>query len=286
MLLIPVMSGKGGVGKTTVCIGLATALKAKGVAVGILDLDLENPSLGTACGMDRDNLQFKGEYIIPPLWNDIPIMSLSLLPLSDFKDTPTLADEERKHEIIYQLASEVDWGDSEILLMDMPPGSGEEVRGILQFSINGTVLVTAPQQLSETAVRRVIMMSHEYEIPIIGILENNINQASGEAGVRLSEEYNLKYLGKVGWTKTIGEAMEAHEAFNHKTFDRLAQIIEDRLSEHKGETGDDSAGHGIEAVVRDGIGDGQQAGIASGDQEEVSGVSAEDGGNGDSPPPA
>lgn len=287
MILVPVMSGKGGVGKTTVCMGVGLALVKQGIPTAILDLDLENPSLGTACGLTRDDLGFQGEHIVPPIWQGLKVMSLSLMLLPDFIYTPTLVVEERKHELITQLAKEVDWGDSEVILVDMPPGSGEEVRGLLQFPIEGTILVTAPQSLSEAAVRRLVLMAEEYSLPILGIVENNINRASGEAGQRISEEYNILYLGKIGWNKEIVESMETHQPFTHQTFTTIAETISNKLlKQEEADSSDNSTGFGVEGVVQNGSGDGEQEGPGSGDQAEVSGVLPTDSGDGNSPAPA
>lgn len=286
MILVPVMSGKGGVGKTTVCMGVGLALVKQGIPTAILDLDLENPSLGTACGLTRKDLTFRGEHIIPPTWQGLRIMSLSLMLLPDFIYTPTLVVEERKHELITQLAKEVDWGDSEVILVDMPPGSGEEVRGLLQFPIAGTVLVTAPQSLSEAAVRRLVLMAEEYSLPILGIVENNINRAPGEAGQRISEDYKILYLGKIGWNKEIVESMEAHQPFTHQTFTTIAQAISNKyLKQEEADSSDNSVGFGAEGVVHNGSRDGQQEGTGQGDQREVSGVLPTDSGDGNSPAP-
>ena len=150
MKIIAILSGKGGVGKTTLTLALAVSLKRRGYKTGILDLDLENPSIGVACGINRESLKFQDQLIIPPTWEGIPIMSLSLLPLGDFIDTPTLIDEERKSELVLCLFNEVDWGESEILIVDMPPGSAEEVRALMQLKPYGAFLVTSPQTDSST----------------------------------------------------------------------------------------------------------------------------------------
>lgn len=222
---ISVMSGKGGVGKTTACLGTALALSSEGFSTGILDLDLENPSLGVACGFTRADLGFGGEYITPPRWHGIPIMSLSLLPLTEFRDTPTLVNEERKHELIRHLFSEVDWGELDFLLIDMPPGSGEEVRGLLELQPDGIVIVTSPQELSEAAVRRVVVMAEEYSLRIVGVLQNDVNRAKGNAAKNVGKQFGLTLLGDIPWDDKISAAMEAHESIDHLPFLRVAKGI-------------------------------------------------------------
>lgn len=286
MILIPIISGKGGVGKTSLCIGIALALKALDRKSAMLDLDLENPSLGTVCGLNRDDLKFEGDYIVPPRWHDIPVMSLSLLPLADFIDTPTMVDEERKHELIYHLATEVNWEDSDIIIVDMPPGSGEEVRGLLKFPLASSILVTSPQEISEAAVRRVVVMAQEYVMPILGIVENNVNKAAGgEAGKNIAEQYNIPFLGKIPWSLKIVQGMEAHEPFHHAVFTAIAKAIIE-INPIEGDQSVNSIRDRSETMVRDGVPASEQAGVTAGSTAEVSGVSSPSGGDDNSPAPA
>jgi len=249
--IISIVSGKGGVGKTTTSIGVALALIAQDKKVAILDLDLENPSLGTTCSLSRADLKFSGNYIIPPEWNGIKIMSLSLLPLSNFSDTPTMINEERKHQIIMEMFRGVNWEDTEILIVDMCPGSGEEVRGLLQIDPAGMIVITTPQSISEAAVRRVILMAYEYSIPIIGIVENNLNRSTGEAGQRLAKAYDLPLLAQLKWSRNIVERMEANEALDPGPFkpiaDKIVQEIENASLQVR------AAG-----ILRDGSGSSEQ----------------------------
>jgi ATP-binding protein involved in chromosome partitioning len=217
MIIIAILSGKGGVGKTTTCVGLCLALQDLGYRPAILDLDLENPSIAGrdgVTGLTRQDLAFPGEKIVPPQWYGIPVMSLSLLPLDEFQDTPTMVDEETKHQIIRHLYREVDWGNAEVLVIDMPPGSGEEVRGLLSLSPDAAVVVTAPQRISEAAVRKVMVMAEEYGIRILGLVQNCVNVVMGDAGQRLAEAFRVPLLATLEWSEEIPEAMERHEPFD------------------------------------------------------------------------
>ena len=284
---IPILSGKGGVGKTTLALGVALALKQLDYHPALLDLDLENPSMGTACGLSRKDLIFIGELITPPKWEGIPIMSLSLLPLAAFVDTPTLVNEQRKREIIEHLFIEIEWGDSDILIIDMPPGSGTEVRGLLGLEPTTSILITSPQKLSEAAIRRVIAMTQEYSIPIMGLVENNINRSGGDAGQRICTEYKFPLLGRIGWARDISDAMENNQPFYHKTFTTIAEHITNTLLPKIDEgvpVSEHTDGLRSPSVVPDGGGASQQEVASPEDQGEVSGVSTSNSRDGDSPP--
>lgn len=230
--IVAVLSGKGGCGKTTCSLGTALALKSLGYRPAILDVDLENPSLGIVCGLSRSDLRFVGELIVPPRWNDIPVISLSMLPMADFWDTPTMVNEERKHEVIVDLFNGVDWGDSDILLLDCPPGVGEEVRGVLKLEPDGILLITTPQQSSGVAVSRAIVMCQEYGISVLGVIENDVHH-SWTLGVAedLSKRYHVPALGYIPWDQKILEAMEKHASFPIDAFLPLARAIERTLPE-------------------------------------------------------
>lgn len=237
MKYVAVLSGKGGVGKTTTIVGVALALKAMGLNPAILDLDLENPSMGGrwgVTGFTRANVSFLGDLIKPPEWCGIPVMSVSLLPMVNYEDTPTMVDEATKHWLIRQLIKEVDWGESDIIMVDMPPGTGEEVRGLLQLGddLAGGLIVTAPQSISEVAVRKVIVMAQEYGIRLLGIIENEVNAIPGFAGHNLADAFKLPLLARVRWDRDIPLMMEDHKPFDHVPFLEVAEEIVNSVMVH------------------------------------------------------
>ncbi len=99
-------------------------------------------------------------------------MSNTLMLADGFDDTPTMLDEKRKHCIIRHLFVEVDWSGTDVLMVDMPPGTGEEVKCLLQLGPYIAVVVTAPQLISESAVRKVVEMAAEYRLPLLWFVEN------------------------------------------------------------------------------------------------------------------
>lgn len=111
----------------------------------------------------------------------------------------------------------------------MPPGTGEEVRGLLQLHPDAAVVVPAPQRISESAVRKVVVMAQEYRIPLLGLLQNNPNAGAGEAGRRLAELFRLPLLAEVPWLLNIQDSMEGQVPFDHQPFLPVAQALADAL---------------------------------------------------------
>ena len=253
-------------------MGIARALNSLGYQAAILDLDLENPSLGVACGLSREDLTFSGDYIVPPSWHGISIMSLSLFPQLDFQDTPLLVDEERKHEIISQLFREVDWDGTQILLVDMPPGSGEEVRGLMQLDPDSAIVVTTPQRISEAAVAKVIQMTNEYAIPILGLIENNLNNVPGLAGQNLADKYHLQIVGTIPWDTKIAQAMEEGKPLPVDHFLLAAQVVIDRLNSKEIDSKNGhKTGDPLKTILHDGGSASQPVRSIGPSQEEGSG---------------
>ena len=228
MYIVAILSGKGGVGTTTTCFGVALALQDLGFKAGVLDLDLENPSIAGrdgVTGLTRKDLRYPDELIEPPRWAGLPIMSVSLMLPDEFEDTPAMLDEKRKHFVIRQLVKEMDWSDTEVLIVDMHPGAGEEVRGLLELHPDAAVVVTGPQRTSESAVRKVVVMDHQYRIPLLGLLQNNPNLGAGEAGRRLADLFQLPLLAEVPWSVNIPKSMEGQVPFDHQQFLPVAQAL-------------------------------------------------------------
>ncbi len=159
----------------------------------------------------------------------IPVMSNSLMLADGFQDTPTMLDEKRKDFIIRHLIGEVDWSGTNVLVVDMPSGTGEEVRGLLKLGPSIAVVVTAPQLISERAVRKVVEMASEYRLPLLGFVENQQNGVTGEAGIHLANDYGLPLLVQIPWTPEIPMAMDIHEPFDHQVFLPVAEALIDRL---------------------------------------------------------
>src|SRR5688572_18746320 len=168
--VVLVMSGKGGVGKSTVATNLALALKKQGATVGLLDADIYGPSIPTMLGVTGQPLAQDGR-IIPLERHGIKLMSIGFL-LEDPKSAvvwrgPML------HGALLQFLKDVQWGKLDFLLLDLPPGTGDVALTLSQrVRSNGAVIVTTPQEVALQDVYKSVSMNQKVGIPIIGVVEN------------------------------------------------------------------------------------------------------------------
>jgi Mrp family chromosome partitioning ATPase len=169
--VIAVMSGKGGVGKSSVTSMLAVSLMRQGYKVGVLDADITGPSIPRIFGVTaRAGVNKVG--ILPSISRDgIKLMSLNLM--TETEDDPVILRGPLISQIVTQFWTDVIWGELDYLLIDMPPGTGDVPITVFQaFPISGSVMVTSPQALANMVVRKAIKMVRNYEPPIYGLIEN------------------------------------------------------------------------------------------------------------------
>jgi ATP-binding protein involved in chromosome partitioning len=205
-----VSSGKGGVGKSTTSVNLAIALSQQGAKVGLLDADVYGPNLPQMLGLGQEDVQVidtpKGQRFLPLEAHGIKLISVGLLAQPDH---PLAWRGPVLHKIITQFIQEVEWGDLDYLLIDLPPGTGDAQITIIQESpIAGVLLVTTPQQVAIADVRRSIYMFRRCGIPILGIIENMSYLLCGHCGEptpifgsgggqQLATELSTNLLGKI-----------------------------------------------------------------------------------------
>lgn len=204
-----VMSGKGGVGKSSVTVNLAVALALKGYQVGILDVDIHGPSvpnlLGLGFGLEMDDA---GEKLIPAEY--LPNLHvISMDSLLQNKDTAILWRGPKKTAAIRQFLSDVLWGDLDFLVIDSPPGTGDEHLTILKTIPDAfSVMVTTPQEISLADVRKAINFLQHAKGPILGVVENmsglscphcgkDIPLFKKGGGKALAEQYGIPFLGSI-----------------------------------------------------------------------------------------
>jgi len=216
--VIAVASGKGGVGKSTTAVNLALALRAQGLKVGILDADIYGPSLPTLLGLHGKPRMADGRKLRPMDAFGLKAMSMGLLV------DPEAAMIWRGPMVmsaITQMLSDVDWGVLDMLVVDMPPGTGDAQLALAQGTqLAGAVIVSTPQDLSLIDARRGITMFRKVDVPILGIVENMAHficpscgaqhAIFGEGGARAeAARLDVPFLGAVPLTMALRQASDA-----------------------------------------------------------------------------
>ena len=213
---LAVISGKGGVGKSTVTVNLAAAFALYGKRVGILDADIHGPSVPKLLGLTGSQVRIgpPGAFPVPgPL--GMKIISIDFF-LPEEK-TPTIWRGPLKMTAIRQFLSDVVWGELDVLFIDLPPGTGDEPLSIAQLlpNIDGVIIDTMPSELSRAVVEKAITFARRVGMPIVGIVENmsgyvcptcgekiDIFQSGG--GKKMSKETGIKFLGSIPIDPNVG----------------------------------------------------------------------------------
>ncbi|MEZ5344424.1 MAG: Mrp/NBP35 family ATP-binding protein [Pyrinomonadaceae bacterium] len=169
--IIAVSSGKGGVGKSTVAVNLAVALSQDGAKVGLMDADVYGPNIPLMLGVqDKQPEIANGNKLVPIEAHGIRIISMAVLVPSD---KPMVLRGPMLHGVVRQFLSDVDWGELDYLVVDMPPGTGDVQLSLAQLvPVQGAVLVTTPQKVSLSDVTRALKMFEQVAVPILGVIEN------------------------------------------------------------------------------------------------------------------
>ena len=170
--IIAVMSGKGGVGKSTVTVNVATGLAARGFKVGVFDADFHGPSVARMLGVKEGLYGESDRLILPSAPLGVKVFGVDLM-LPD-NTMPVIWRGPMKGNMIRRFLSDADWGSLDYLLIDLPPGTGDEPLSIMQLipNIKGVILVTHPSQLSEFTVDKAGNMAKILKTPILGVVEN------------------------------------------------------------------------------------------------------------------
>lgn len=207
---IIVMSGKGGVGKTTVTVNLANALRAMGATVGVLDVDIHGPNVGKMFGCEDGELGSPDGVTLIPVEaaNGIKVMSLSFA-LPDPEDA-VIWRGAMKMSAIRQFLGDTEWGDLDYLIIDTPPGTGDEQLTAIQSipNMTGAIIVTTPQQVAILDSRRSVTFARRCGLPIIGVVENMSGLKCPDCGTEIpvfgigggqnmALEMNVPFLGRV-----------------------------------------------------------------------------------------
>jgi Mrp family chromosome partitioning ATPase len=239
--VIAVMSGKGGVGKSTVASLLAAGLQRKGLRVGVLDADITGPSIPKLFGVDAKPMATSQGIEPPESRTGVKIMSINLL--LDTQDDAVVWRGPLIAGAIQQFWNDVDWGELDVLVVDMPPGTSDAALTVMQsLPVSGVVLVTSPQQLADMVVRKAAKMAAHMETPIIGIVENmsyaicphcrERHAIFGEGHPeRMAEAFDTEFLGRLGIDPELTRLADAGqvEAYADEDVAALVERVESEV---------------------------------------------------------
>jgi ATP-binding protein involved in chromosome partitioning len=212
--IIAVSSGKGGVGKSTVAVNLSVALARMGHRVGLLDTDVYGPNVPIMVGVNEEPA-VHGQKLVPHEAYGVKVMSLGFLNRGD---RPVVWRGPMLHTAVRQFLYDVEWGELDYLVVDMPPGTGDAQLSLAQLvPVQGAVLVTTPQEVAMADVRKAFNMFDQVHIPVLGIVENmsyfvcpNCSEKHAifgtGGGESLSSLFKTSLLGKIPLSPNVREA--------------------------------------------------------------------------------
>src|SRR6202162_3747156 len=204
--LIAVASGKGGVGKTTVAVNLAIALKHLGASVGLMDADVYGPNVPLMLGTDESPTAISERQILPVEAYGLKMISMGLLSPGD---KPMIWRGPMLHSVIQQFLRSTQWGELDYLIVDLPPGTGDVQLTLIQsVSVSGAVVVTTPSIVALADVRKAIEMFRQVNVEILGVVENmsyfNCPHCKGRIdvfghgeGQHMAKNFGVPFLGEI-----------------------------------------------------------------------------------------
>ena len=215
--IVAVASGKGGVGKSTVATNLALAMASQGLKVGMLDADIYGPSQPRMMGISGKPVSVDGKILKPMMGYGVKCMSMGFLVA---EDTPMIWRGPMVQSALQQMLRDVDWGELDILLIDMPPGTGDAQLTISQqVPLSGAVIVSTPQDIALLDARKGLNMFRKVDVPVLGIVENmsyfacpscgHVTHIFSHGGARReAEKLGIEFLGEIPLDMEIRETSD------------------------------------------------------------------------------
>ena len=205
--IIAISSGKGGVGKSTVAVNMAVSLALDGAKVGLMDADVYGPNVPIMLGVHQHEPEVVGNKLIPIEAHGVKMISMAVLVPPD---KPMILRGPMLHGVVRQFLTDVNWGELDYLIVDMPPGTGDVQLSLAQLvPVQGAVLVTTPQAVSLSDVRRALAMFEQVAVPVLSVIENmsyfippdmpdkRYNIFGEGGGRKFAEQFNIPFLGEV-----------------------------------------------------------------------------------------
>lgn len=214
---VAVASGKGGVGKSTVAVNMAVVLAQSGARVGLLDADIYGPNVPTMMGVAHLPPQIQEGRLTPAEAYGVKVMSIGFLVKPD---QPLIWRGPMLHSAIRQFLTDVDWGELDYLIVDLPPGTGDAALSLAQsLPLSGSVIVTLPQQVSLDDARRGLEMFRQLNVPVFGVVENmsylelpdgqRMDVFGSGGGERLASESNVPFIGAIPMDPSVRQGGDA-----------------------------------------------------------------------------
>lgn len=221
-----ILSGKGGVGKSTVSVNVAYSLAAQGKKVGILDVDIHGPSIAKMVGIEGQSIMGSKEGYPKPIKITENLYAITMASFTASPDEPIIWRGPLKMAMIKQFLSDIDWPELDYLIIDSPPGTGDEPLSVVQIlgSVDGSIIVSTPQDVALLDARKTIKFSQKMNVPILGIIENMssfVCPHCGEAidifkglGVqKAAKDYEIDILGNIPLDPDVVKAGDKGTAF-------------------------------------------------------------------------
>lgn len=226
---IIILSGKGGVGKSTICMNLAYGLAIKGYTTGILDTDIHGPSIAKMAGIETKQLKYDSNEKIIPIHVKENLYVVSIANILENRDTAVVWRGPMKMKFIRDILTQTQWPHLDYLIIDSPPGTGDEPLSVIQLLPQkpSAIIVTTPQSVAYLSVRKSISFCKELDIPIIGIIENmsgficpychkKIDLFDSKELRKTVKDFNLNILGKIPIEKKIAISGDRGKPFISK----------------------------------------------------------------------
>jgi len=220
-----VLSGKGGVGKSTVATNIAVALSLKGQKIGLMDVDIHGPSIPKMLGLEGTRLRGTEDGLAPIVYSDnLRVISIGFILRSE--NDAVIWRAPLKHKLIKDFLTDVKWGELDYLVVDSPPGTGDEPLSVVQLlgDADGAIIVTTPQDIALTDVKKAITFCRQVNLTVIGVVENmsgficpycgkNIDIFKKGGGEEMAKEMGVPFLGRIPLEPKIVETGDSGKPY-------------------------------------------------------------------------